>query len=201
MDKFEQVKRIRIRDKPEFIDISMQFQFKLTKKDKEPTTLIFARQDRIMEFNFETEEIKEICIFEVPLTRQPEFFLMNDNQQVSIIASIDDGIYYNHKTGLYVDLDEEFRISNIKEIIHDHEDRVFYLLANKFEEKLGLFMIRFSEVDPREHQFFMKWKNKLDIADADVAVMRNQQKKYKELVVSYKTIFINTYNVQVIDIS
>ena len=114
---------------------------------------------------------------------------------MSIIASIDDGIYYNHKTRLYVDLDEEFKISNIKEIIHDHEDRVFYLLANKYQEKLGLFMIRFSEANPQIHQFFMKWKNKLDIADADVAVMRNQQRKYKELIVSYKTIFINTYNV------
>jgi hypothetical protein len=47
----------------------------------------------------------------------------------------------------------------------------------------------------------MKWKNKLDIADADIAVVRNEDKKFKELVVSYKTIFINTYNVKVIDIS
>ena len=47
----------------------------------------------------------------------------------------------------------------------------------------------------------MKYKNKLDIADADIAVMRNEKKKLKELVVSYKSININTYNVYVVDIS
>ena len=47
----------------------------------------------------------------------------------------------------------------------------------------------------------LKWKNKLDIADADVNIVRNHRKKFKELVISFKTIFMNTYNVQVIDIS
>lgn len=78
---------------------------------------------------------------------------------------------------------------------------MFYLLANKYEDKLGLFMIRLQETNPYNHNFFIKWKNKLDIADADIAVVRNEEKKLKELVVSYKTIFINTYNVKVVDIS
>ena len=78
---------------------------------------------------------------------------------------------------------------------------MFYLLANKYCEKLGLFIIRIHEKNPHAHSFFMKWKNKLDISDADIAVVRNEDKKFKELVVSYKTIFINTYNVKVIDIS
>ena len=47
----------------------------------------------------------------------------------------------------------------------------------------------------------MKWKNKLDISDANVCVMRHNEKNYKELIVSYKTIHINTYSVKVIDIS
>jgi hypothetical protein len=126
---------------------------------------------------------------------------MSDDQTVCIVASQDDGIYYNFRTKYYLDLDNEYQISNIKEIIHDHEDRVFYLLANKYCEKLGLFIIRIHEKNPHAHSFFMKWKNKLDIADADIAVVRNEDKKFKELVVSYKTIFINTYNVKVIDIS
>jgi hypothetical protein len=75
------------------------------------------------------------------------------------------------------------------------------LLANKFEERLGLFMIRFSEEDPNDFSFFIKWKNKLDIADATLAVCRSPHKKFKELVVAYKTIYMNTYTVYVIDIS
>lgn len=139
--------------------------------------------------------------FEVPLNRQPEFFSMNDDQTVLIVASQDDGIYYNSRTRAFLDLDELFKIQSIKEIIHDHEDRVFYMLANKYQGRLGLFLVTFDEYNPQHFQFFMKYKNKLDIADADIAVVRNQQKNYKELVVSYKSISVNTYTVIVADIS
>ena len=79
------------------------------------------------------------------------------------------GIYYNYRSKAFIDLDELYKISNIKEIIHDHEDRCFFMLCNKFQGKLGLFLIRFGEYDPTDFNFFMKWKNKLDIADADIA--------------------------------
>ena len=52
--------------------------------------------DKIFEFNYDKEETKEICTFEFPLTRQPEFYLMNNEQSISVSASNDDGIYYNH---------------------------------------------------------------------------------------------------------
>jgi hypothetical protein len=49
------------------------------------------------------------------------------------------------------------------------------------------------------------WKHKLDIGDCNIYVQRGHDpitnKYYKELVVSYKTIYINTYNVFVQDIS
>lgn len=117
---------------------------------------------------------------------------MNDNQTISIIASQDDGIYYNHSTRSFKDLDDKFKISNIKEIIHDHEEGAFYILANKYHEKLGLFLIKFDEHKPMNHKFILKWKNKLDIADADVNIIR-EGGIFKELVVSFKTIFMNTY--------
>ena len=114
---------------------------------------------------------------------------------------MDDGIYYDFKCRKFIDLDELYGIRSIKEIIHDEEDRNFYLLANKYREKLGIFLIRFSEPNPKKHNFILKWKNKLDIADGDINIVRNQKKRFKELVISYKTIFINTYNVVVFDIS
>ena len=201
-DKFKLVKRIVVKDRPEdFAGICMEFHFKITKNGKEPTTLIFARTDAIIELNWETEIVDSVASFEVPLSRQSEYFQMNDDQTVAIIASADDGIYYNHRTKVQVDLDELYNISSIKELIHDHEDRCFFLLCNKFEGKLGLFLIRFDEFDPTQHRFFMRWKNKLDIADANIYVIRDEEKAFKELVVSYKTIFMNTYNVVVIDIS
>jgi hypothetical protein len=78
---------------------------------------------------------------------------------------------------------------------------VYYLLANKHHGKLGLFLIKFNENNPKSHKFLIKYKNKLSISDADIAVLRNDVSNYKELIISYKTIFINTYTVRVIDIS
>ena len=43
-------------------------------------------------------------------------------------------------------------------------------------------------------------KNGLQIDDADVVVARDEENKYKELIISYKTIYMNTYNMQIIDL-
>lgn len=72
-----------------------------------------------------------------------------------------------------MDLDEAYHISNIKEIIHDDEDKVFYMLCNKYDEKLGIFLVKFSEKDPNDHMFLLRWKNKLDIDDCSVNIIRN----------------------------
>lgn len=62
-------------------------------------------------------------------------------------------------------------------------------------------MIKFHELNPKVFNFFLKYKTKLDISDADIAVVRNHKEKFKELIVSYKTINENTYNVYIVDIS
>lgn len=64
----------------------------------------------------------------------------------------------------------------MKEIIYDHEDSVFYILANKYEEKLGFFIIRMQAKDPADHRFLTKWKNKLDIGDANIFVLRHSNR-------------------------
>lgn len=162
---------------------------------------MFARQDRIIRLNFYTEEVSDLARFDMPLTRQPEFFLMSDDQSIAIIASSMDSIYFNLNTRAWVDLDETYDISHIKEIVHDSESRSFYLLANKYQGKNGVFLIKFHELNPRKFNFFLKYKTKLDIADADIAVVRNYKDSFKELIVSYKTINENTFNVYVVDIS
>lgn len=129
---------------------------------------------------------------------------MNDQQTVMIIASPEDGIYLNLEQKGEVDLDKTYKIGCMKEIIYDNEDQKFYILANKFEEKLGFFIIRLNANDPKQFVFLTKWKNKLDLGNANLFVMRHKGRgdhRYKELIVSYKTIYINTYNVMVMDIS
>ena len=90
-------------------------------------------------------------------------------------------------------------------MIYDEEESFYYILSNKFEEKLGFFIIKIEEMNPKNYKFLIKWKNKLDIGDANIFVLRHSNRDrsqhYKELVISYKTIYINTYNVTVMDIS
>jgi hypothetical protein len=126
---------------------------------------------------------------------------MNDKQTIMITASPEDGIYFDLTKKYEEDLDELYNIGCMKEIIHDEEDGVFYILANKFDEKLGFFIIRMKDEDPNSYKFLTKWKNKLDIGDSSLFVLRNPKEGYKELVISYKTIYINTYNVTIMDIS
>jgi len=72
-------------------------------------------------------------------------------------------------------LDERFNVGIIKEIIHDEEDHCFYLVANKYDEKLGFFIIRMDEHDPlNDFKFLTKYKNKLDIGDCKLFVMRSK---------------------------
>lgn len=47
----------------------------------------------------------------------------------------------------------------------------------------------------------MKFHNKLDIGNADIAIIRNKRRGFKELLISYKTIYMNTYTLQVVDIA
>lgn len=89
----------------------------------------------------------------------------------------------------------------MKEIIYDAEEEFFYILSNKYEEKLGFFIVKLDEANPDKYKFLIKWKNKLDIGDPNMVMLRNYDSKLKELIVSYKVIFMNTYNVICMDAS
>ena len=122
-----------------------------------------------------------------------------------MVANEEDGIFYNMtaKPGQdkLIDLDEQFDICHIKQIIYDIDDQAFYILSNKYQKKIGMYLIRFDEENPTKNDFLIKVKNKLDIGDASICVMRDDDKKFKELVVSFKSININTFNMVIIDIS
>ena len=99
-----------------------------------------------------------------------------------IISSAEDGVYIDMQRKQEIDLDDKFNIGCIKEIIHDGDDKVFYILANKYDEKLGFFLIKMSESDTNNFIFLTKYKNKLDIGDATVSVARDEERGYKEVV-------------------
>lgn len=92
---------------------------------------------------------------------------------MSVVTGPKDCIYYNHKTNEQFDLDSHFNAQAIKELEYDPEERVFYLLFNNYENKLGLFIVRFSEDDLNKWQFVLRVKNKLEIDDCNICVMRD----------------------------
>jgi hypothetical protein len=90
------------------------------------------------------------------------------------VASPEDCIYIDMEKETELDVDQQYQVSAIKEIIYDEEDKLFYFLSNKFDEKLGFFVFSIAENDPLDCRFFIKYKNKLDIGDADIFILRSK---------------------------
>jgi len=126
---------------------------------------------------------------------------LSSDQNIHVVASLNDGLWYNQKKDEEIDLDEHYKIDLIKNIVYDEEDKVFYFLCNKKREDIGFFLIKFNELNPLKKEDLTMWKHKLDIGDCNIYVTRGidqvSKKYYKELVIAYKTIYINTYNVYV----
>lgn len=119
------------------------------------------------------------------------------------MSSQSDGLYINLRTGTEIDIDEAFSISDIKSLIYDQEDQMVYILANRCKGVIGFYLMRFPIDDPHKVENLTTWKHNLDIDNANMFISKgnNEKSKYRELVIGYKTIFINTYTVVVKDLS
>ena len=77
----------------------------------------------------------------------------------------------------------------------------FYVLANKYKRKLGYYLL---ELDTdlydsiNEPRYILKWENKLEIGDAGLAQMVFEGEDC--LVVSYKSMHVNSYSVLIVGI-
>ena len=117
----------------------MQFFFKNNKGDKRDSCF-FAMFDQIIEFNFEKESYLTYYQFKTPLTRQPQFFRMNTEQTIMVAATEQDAIYMDINAKKEVDLDEEYNLTLLKEVIFDEDDKTFYIIANNFNNLFGVFI-------------------------------------------------------------
>jgi hypothetical protein len=121
-DGFVQHKRVLLKDIPYFNKVSMKFYFKNTRNER-PTEIIFAKQEEIFIFDFETEVCTCLYRFNTPMGDQPQFFTTTSDQKIFMISSYQDAIYYNHNTSTEVDIDDEYQVDCIKEIVLDEEDK------------------------------------------------------------------------------
>jgi hypothetical protein len=186
---------------PIFNQASLQFHFRV-KPGKTRDELIFAKKDQIIVINFETEQVRQLYKYKDPLTRQPSYFQMNENQNIIVISTIEDSIYLNlsdPNKQIEVDIDVLYSIGQICEIAFDKVSGWFYILCNVYQDKLGVYILGFHELDLQKVRFLMRDSNKLDIWDANIVINRRNDAS-SELVLSFKTIYINTFTIMCLDI-
>ena len=62
-DQFVFDRKFVLKDMEGFERFSMQFYFKISQTDQDLTTLIFAKKDKIFEFNYSTGELRDVCVY------------------------------------------------------------------------------------------------------------------------------------------
>ena len=110
-------------------------------------------------------------------------------------------MFVNTTTKEEIDIDETYDVFNIKEVEYEEGDKAYYLVCNSYKDKLGFFVLKISEDNPKAGKFLIKWYHSLDIGDPNIYILRNKENGLKELVVSFKIIYLNTYNIISLDIS
>lgn len=100
-----------------------------------------------------------------------------------------------------VDIDEKIPIGEIEQIAYDETGQDFFILANRYHGTLGFYLIRFNEATPEEFTFEIQMENKLDIHDCNIEILNNIGQGIREAVISYKTIYMNTYTITCIDLA
>lgn len=119
-DKFELAKRVVVKEMPIFTKVCMNYHFK-NSNSKEKDTILFCKIDEIFEMNFMTEECLVKYTFNSPLKRQPLYFVPNDEQDVFMIASPEDGLHLDlkrtdastNKKGIETNINKNFNIGSI----------------------------------------------------------------------------------------
>lgn len=121
-----------------------------------------------------------------------------------MLSSPEDGIIVdlNSKEDIKEkDIQAGDNINEINSLTYEAEDENFYVMCNKYREQLGFFILKIHSKPPYRSTFLIKWKSKLDISDTSMYVLTNETNGYKELILGFKNIYVNTYNIFCIDIS
>lgn len=105
------------------------------------------------------------------------------------------------KTDELIDFDRALNIQDLKCVTIDKDSDSFFILANKMEQQLGFFLFKIKYDKPKKPKFKIIMKNKLDIGNCNMIVSLNPAQGLKELIISYKSIYVNTYQVMVVDLA
>ena len=106
----------------------------------------------------------------------------------------------NLQENICYDLDEHYDIKVIQRISYEHRsNKAFYVCANMHQDRLGFYVLKINEDDPYGGVFMIKLPNRLNFGDVNITFINDPEKQYEEVVISYKTAYINTYNILVLE--
>jgi len=126
----------------ELREVSRYFEFIKDNID----SIVMTDRYRIMQYNFMTNTIEYIHVFENYLNSQPIYVVFNEDQNILIVASFYDVLYIDIVKSVEIDIDNRFLIGDIRSIVNI--DKKFYVLANKCEKLLGYYLVEIDENEP-----------------------------------------------------
>jgi hypothetical protein len=62
-------------------------------------------------------------------------------------------------------------ISDVQFVIHDKEEKEFYILANKYGEKVGVFVLKIEEEQPTNFVFIINMVTNLTISNTSMDIL------------------------------
>ena len=167
---------------------------------KNQNEIFMTNNKKIVIYNFYLDDLQQLYIFQNFLNSQPIYTVFNKNQNCAIICSFYDVLFINIRDDIEIDIDDLYHISDIRSVINLKQK--FYVLANKCDNLLGYHLIEIDEnyPDTKEPCFLINQKSKLDIGNANIYLIWNEKKEKDYLMVSYKSIHINTYTILMINL-
>jgi hypothetical protein len=88
-----------------------------------------------------------------------------------IAATEQDGIHVNLMTDTETDLDELLEVSRLKSVEYDLELGLFYILANKYRQGVGVYVVMLDAKEPTDFSIIFRKTTMLDIDDCTLAIV------------------------------
>jgi hypothetical protein len=98
------------------------------------------------------------------MSAQTDFCIFNPLQTAMVATTKFDVVLVNLKKKELVDIDNILKLENVLNVSFMQDS--FYVLANKCDSELGIFLVCFKPDNFEKHQFILKMKTELQIGDA-----------------------------------
>ena len=166
--------------------------------------LVMANNKCIFRFVLSTQTISVMITFTEKFEYQPHSFIIVPESDYFLVVTKRRAKLINQANAKEYNLHTMYSIDMLMAAAFDEDDRTIYLVANKQMDLLGFYLLKFSPKEPEKFKNITEWRHKLDIGDVSLNIKRGVDPvvgHYKELIIGFKVIYMNTYTVHIEDLS